>query len=245
MKELIARLRAFVLLGLWIIGIGIFAPFFFGLFLLFRNEEILYWPTRVFVKTGLALAGVKVLVRGLENLDPDVTYMFTPNHQSFIEVPILLTHLKRNVAYLAKKDLFKYPIFGFGLKLIGIVPVDRGNTKAAIESARLVARNLRAGKSYVVYPEGTRSVDGRLLPFKKGGFLIAIDAEVPIVPITVSGSAAVMPKGKLKIYASTITITVHEPILSGLYSKQNVSQLIDLTKKKVKSALHVELENQN
>jgi 1-acyl-sn-glycerol-3-phosphate acyltransferase len=120
------------------------------------------------------------------------------------------------------------------------VPVDRSNTQSAVESARAATENLRRGKSYAIYPEGTRSRDGRLLPFKKGAFMMAIDAGVPIVPVSISGSTKIMPKGEIKIFPSTIYITVHEPIHTDAYSKANIFELMNQTRSKVISALSPE-----
>ena len=235
-----ARLRGLFLVGFWFMLIAVVAPFMIALTLITGNENMIYKPVRVLVRLGLWLIGVRVEVKGLELIDADQTYIFTPNHQSFIEVPLLVTFLKRNLAYLAKKELFKYPIWSQGIRLMGVVPVDRSNTKAAVESARLATTNLRRGKSYAIYPEGTRSRDGRLLPFKKGAFMMAIDAGVPIVPVSISGSTKIMPKGEIKIFPSTIYITVHEPISTKAYSKENIAVLINETRAKVISALSEE-----
>ena len=232
-----ARVRGLFLVAFWFTLIAVLAPFMILLTVITGNENMMYAPVRLFVRVGLALVGVRVEVKGIEMTDPKQTYIFTPNHQSFIEVPLLVTFLKRNLAYLAKKELFKYPIWKQGIKLIGVVPVDRSNTQAAVESARLATENLRRGKSYAIYPEGTRSRDGRLLPFKKGAFMMAIDAGVPIVPVSISGSTKIMPKGEIKIFPSTVRITVHEPISTSGYSKENITEVIKETRAKVISAL--------
>lgn len=224
-------------MGFWSLAVAIIAPFVVTLTRLTGNENFIYIPVRFFVRSGLKLCRVKVVVDGLNQLDSAKTYVFTPNHQSIIEVPLMVTFLGRNTAFLAKKELFKFPVFGTGMMQIGIIPVDRSNSAAAIESARRATRNLKAGKSYVVYPEGTRSPDGRLLPFKKGAFLMAVDAGVPVVPITVSGSSRVMPKGKVRILPGTIRLTIHEPISTDAYSRANVSELVHLVRARVISAL--------
>ena len=232
-----ARLRGVFLLAFWFTAIGILAPFLILLCLITKNENFIYAPVRFFVRLGLRLVGVRVEVTGLERLDPAQAYIFTPNHQSMIEVPLFVTYLGRNPAYLAKKEVFKYPIFGYGIGLMGVVPVDRSNSPAAVESARLATKNLRRGKSYVVYPEGTRSPDGRMLPFKKGAFMMALDAGVPVVPVTISGGTQIMPKAQVKVHPSTVRITVHEPLSTKGYSKQNISELMERARAKIHSAL--------
>jgi 1-acyl-sn-glycerol-3-phosphate acyltransferase len=231
------RLRGIFLLGFWFSSIALLAPLLIVLVLITKNENFIYSPVRLFIRAGLAMVGVRVEVNGLERLDPNQTYIFTPNHQSLIEVPLFVAYLGRNPAYLGKKEIFKYPVFGYGIRLIGMVPVDRSNSPAAVESAKLATENLRQGKSFVVYPEGTRSRDGRMLPFKKGAFMMAIDAGVPVVPVTVSGASKIMPKAQVKVFPSTVRITVHEPISSSGYSKENVVELMAKTREKVFSAL--------
>jgi 1-acyl-sn-glycerol-3-phosphate acyltransferase len=231
------RLRGIFLLAFWFTSIALVAPLLIVLVVITGNENFIYSPVRLFIRAGLAMVRVRVEARGVEKLDPTQTYIFTPNHQSLIEVPLFVTYLGRNPAYLGKKEVFKYPVFGYGIRLIGVVPVDRSNSPAAVESAKLATENLRRGKSYVVYPEGTRSRDGRMLPFKKGAFMMAIDAGVPIVPVTVSGATRIMPKAEVKVFPSTVRITVHEPISTEGYSKENVTELMDRTRAKILSAL--------
>jgi 1-acyl-sn-glycerol-3-phosphate acyltransferase len=238
--EVLARVRGLFLLTFWFTAIAILAPFLIALCIITGSENMIYSPVRLFVRAGLALVGVRVKVTGLERLDSKQPYIFTPNHQSFIEVPLLVTYIKRNPAYLAKKEVFKYPIFGFGIKLIGVVPVDRSNSPSAVESAKQATENLKRGKSYVVYPEGTRSPDGRLLPFKKGAFMMAIDAGVPVVPVSISGATAIMPKSQIKIYPATVHITLHEPLSTRGFTRENVSTLVDLARNSVMSALEEE-----
>lgn len=230
-------LRGLFLLTFWFTSIALLAPFLIVLRLITGNENMIYSPVRLFVRLGLKMVGVSVKVTGVGRLDPDQPYIFTPNHQSFIEVPLLVTYLGRNPGYLAKKEVFKYPLFGYGIGLMGVVPVDRSNTQSAIGSAQKATEMLRGGKSYVVYPEGTRSPDGRLLPFKKGAFVMAMDAGVPVVPVSISGSTKIMPKGEIKVYPATVYITIHEPIDTKQYSRENISELVELTRRTVASAL--------
>src|ERR1041384_3825844 len=234
------RLRGIFLLAFWFTAIALIAPFLIALVLITKNENLIYGPVRFFIRVGLAMVQVRVDVEGLDRLDPDQTYIFTPNHQSLIEVPLSVAYLGRDIAYLGKKEVFKYPIFGCGIRLVGVVPVDRSNSPAAVESAKLATEKIRGGKSYVVYPEGTRSSDGGLLPFKKGAFMMAIDAGVRVVPITISGATRIMPKGQIKIFPSTVRVTIHEPISTAGYSKANIAELMNRTREKIFSALDKE-----
>ena len=233
----IACLRGYFLLVFWFGSIALLGPIVITLARITGNQNWIYRPVGYFIRVGLAIVRVRVVVNGLERIDPDTTCLFTPNHQSLIDVPVLWTYLGRNVAYLAKKELLRNPVLRYGFPVIGVVPIDRSNTGAAVSGARLAAENLRRGKSYVVFPEGTRSPDGRLLPFKKGAFIMAMDAGVPVVPVTVSGGTVVMPKGGVRVYPSTITITVHEPIPAGVYSRETLTELISLARARIQSAL--------
>lgn len=232
-----ARLRGIFLLAFWFTAIAVFAPFMIALRLITGNENMIYTPVRWFVRLGLRLVGVKVEVTGREKLDPRQPYIFTPNHQSLIEVPLFVTYLGRNPAYLAKKEVFKYPIFGYGIGLMGVVPVDRSNSPSAVESAKAATELLRKGKSYVVYPEGTRSADGQLLPFKKGAYMMAIEAGVPVVPVTVSGATRIMPKAKIEVHPSTVRLIIHDPIPTAGYSRANVAELVERARSQIRSGL--------
>jgi 1-acyl-sn-glycerol-3-phosphate acyltransferase len=235
-----AKLRGLFLVTFWFTAIGLCGPILILLTYLTKNENCLYKPISWFVRAGLTLVGVKVDVKGLEHLDPRQAYIFTPNHQSFIEVPLFVTYLGRNPGYLAKKEVFRYPVFGPGIRMMGVIPVDRSNSPAAVESAKQATRNIRRGKSYMVYPEGTRSKDGKMLPFKKGAFMMAIEAGVPIVPVTVSGATKIMAKGEFKLFPSTVHITLHEPISTSSYSKGNAVELMERTRQAIYSALSAE-----
>lgn len=232
-----ARLRGIFLLSFWFGSIGLFGPIVIWLARRTGNENFIYKPVGLFVRLGLAIVGVRLNVVGRERLDSAKTYLFTPNHQSLIDVAIFWICLGRNVAYLAKKELLRNPVLRYGFPVIGVVAVDRSNRTAAVNSARMATENLRRGKSYVVYPEGTRSPDGRLLPFKKGAFIMAMDAGVPIVPVTISGGTAVMPKGKMSVIPATIRITIHEPIPVEGYSRERIAELIGLARARIESAL--------
>ena len=235
-----AKLRGLFLVTFWFTAIAVIAPIVIVLFWITGKEGVILKPVRFFVRAGLALVGVKIEVEGLERLDPNQPYILTPNHQSFIEVPLFVTYLDRYPAYLAKKEVFRYPFLGYGMRLINLFPVDRCNSASAVDSAKAATDNLRQGKSYMVYPEGTRSKDGKLLPFKKGAFMMAIEAGVPVVPVTVSGATKIMPKGEFKLYPSTVRLTIHEPISTAGYGKENVAELMARTREKIFSALSPE-----
>jgi 1-acyl-sn-glycerol-3-phosphate acyltransferase len=156
------------------------------------------------------LCGVRVRVHGLEHLTGSGPYVFTPNHQSHFDIAALLGWLPGRNRFVAKKELFAEPVLGTVLRTLGMIPVDRDNPLEAIERLNAAAAG---GSSLIVFPEGTRSRDGTLLPFKKGPFIAALHLQLPIVPVVCCGTREVMPKGGyLAIVPGDIDIYVEAPI---------------------------------
>jgi 1-acyl-sn-glycerol-3-phosphate acyltransferase len=152
-------------------------------------------------------------VKGLENVDPRGVYVFTSNHLSTYDIlAVLRLQPARRVRFIAKKSLFYIPFFGWAIALAGYIAIDRGNRKRAMDSMQVALRRIQRGTSVVVYPEGTRSPDGSLLPFKTGSFLMAIRARVPVVPVTMVGTHRLQPKGRFLAVPGTFRIIFDAPI---------------------------------
>src|SRR5208282_642465 len=162
--------------------------------------------------TGARIAGVKVRTLGLEKIDPARTYVFMSNHISNLDPPLTLPLIPRRTSVMVKKELFKVPILGQIMLIGSLVPVDRGNRDAGIAAVRDALRVIQQGINMTIYVEGHRSFDGKLLPFKKGPFYLAEECKVPVVPITISGTEAVMPKARFAIRPGTVTVQFHDPI---------------------------------
>jgi 1-acyl-sn-glycerol-3-phosphate acyltransferase len=162
--------------------------------------------------TGVRLAGVRVKTVGLEQLDDNRTYVFMSNHVSNIDPPLLLPLIPGRTSVMAKKELFSYPILGKTMRMGSLVPVDRGNRDAGIAAVRAAEEVVKQGIHMTIYVEGHRSFDGKLLPFKKGPFYLAEQCQVPVVPITISGTHSVMPKGRFSIKPGLVTVIFHKPI---------------------------------
>ena len=160
----------------------------------------------------LRTTGVRVHVSGADRLDPARSYVLASNHQSIYDIPVLFSALPLQLRIVAKASLGSFPILGWHLRRTGHLLVDRSNPGAGIveKMRRLVSES----HSLIVFPEGTRSVDGRVGRFKKGSFLVAIDAGLPVVPVSVSGSRHVMRKGRLMVCPGDVRVVVHEPIPS-------------------------------
>lgn len=182
------------------------------------NADFLYGSAMWIARTALWLAGVRVQVEGREHIDSDATYIFMCNHVSNLDPPILIPQLPRRTSVLVKKELFRVPILGRAMLMGDLVPVDRRNREAAVNSMRHAEDVMARGLNMTVFPEGTRSTDGRLLPFKKGPFYLAMDSNVPVVPVTVLGSEALMPKGSTTIHAGTVRLVFHPPISPAQFS---------------------------
>ena len=159
----------------------------------------------------LRAVGVKVRVHGMENVNSGEPYIFASNHVSWFDVPALAKVLPR-YKFVAKAELFKVPIFGKAMRAAGMIEIQRENRKAAFGAYDVAAERIRAGNSVVVYPEGTRGQSYPLRPFKKGPFVLAIAAGVPIVPIILHGTIEVMRKGSLWVHPGTIDIHLLEPV---------------------------------
>jgi 1-acyl-sn-glycerol-3-phosphate acyltransferase len=156
--------------------------------------------------------GGKLEVRGSENVTPGQPHIFVSNHQSSIDIPVLFIALPHDVRFVAKKALQYVPVLGWYMTLAKFPFVDRGNHRAAIASLDKAARQIRAGTSIIMFPEGTRSETREVMPFKKGPFALAMKAGVPIVPVTIEGSGLLMPKNSWHITPGPITVTIGKPI---------------------------------
>jgi 1-acyl-sn-glycerol-3-phosphate acyltransferase len=175
------------------------------------NGDLVYRIGTLGARMALWLAGARLEIHGLDQIPSHRAVVFMANHQSNFDPPALLAVLPR-VLVLVKKEFFRVPILGRAMVACGFIPVDRRNREQALEALEKGVQALKAGKSFLVYPEGTRSPDGRLQRFKKGVFVMAIRAGAPIVPISVSGSNKIMPKGKFVIRPGRVRTTFHEPV---------------------------------
>jgi 1-acyl-sn-glycerol-3-phosphate acyltransferase len=160
------------------------------------------------------------------------------NHQSNFDIPVLLGRLPAQFRWLAKAELFKIHLFGAAMKGCGYISIDRSNRKRAFASLTQAAETIRAGTSVMIFPEGTRSLDGIIKDFKKGGFVLSVDAGVPIVPIILKGTYEIMPKGTPVIRRRPVTMTICPPIETADYTRKTKNQLIE----KVRTTMKMQQE---
>ncbi len=204
--------------------------------LLTKHVDPLYWAGLKGVLFFVRAVGVKIHVKGLENI-PSRVCVFAANHTSSVDAPAVVGAIPRRIAVLLKASLFKWPIVGQAFQLAHFIPVDRKNRDAAIASVEKATAVLRAGQSFLIYPEGTRSPDGRLQRFKKGAVVMAINAGVPIVPMACSGAHRIMEKKSLVIHPGEIVVEFLEPIETTRYSIEERDALNERIRKAMAAAL--------
>jgi len=157
--------------------------------------------------------GIQYEIDGLDNLNLDKQYIFMSNHESALDIVLGVAAIPSNIVFLAKKELFRVPVFGWAMEAAGMIKIDRQNPEIARKSVSEAVETLRHSSfSTLIYPEGTRSNGEELLPFKKGGFILAIRTQLPVVPITILGAGNVLPKGTLAIKKSHIKMIIDNPI---------------------------------
>ena len=161
---------------------------------------------RVWARVALAGALIRVRCEGADLIPRDAPVVFMANHESWVDIPALMIAIPVQVRFLAKKSLFKVPFLGWAMAAMGFVPVDRANRRTAVASFEEAAARIRTGRSVLLFPEETRTRDGSLLPFQRGGFLIALKARVPIVPVGLEGPRRCLPKHSYLVRPGTVTV---------------------------------------
>jgi 1-acyl-sn-glycerol-3-phosphate acyltransferase len=191
-----------------------------------RRGRVGHSYARLWGKIALLANRVKVRVEGMEQLNGKGPYIFMSNHQGYYDIFTLLSCLPYQFKWLAKKELFSVPILGWTMAAVGYIRIDRGGTRDTVRAMDEAARKIQDGMSVVIFPEGSRSPDGSIQPFKKGGFTLAIKSKVPIVPIAISGSRDIMPKDRLTATAGEIRMFVGHPIEIQHYSLRDRESLM-------------------
>jgi 1-acyl-sn-glycerol-3-phosphate acyltransferase len=212
----------------WVLGvtfvIGVAA---IGLSVFARASGPVHRLAGAWGRSILAVSRIRVAVSGIERIHPERPYLFMSNHQSNFDIPVLLGHLPVQFRWLAKAELFKIPIFGRAMRGAGYISIDRADRQSAFESLHKAAEAIRDGVSILIFPEGTRSLDGVLKPFKKGGFVLAIEAGVPIVPVAIRGTHDIMPKGSLLIQPRDVALCIGAPIATTHYTLTTKEALME------------------
>ena len=205
-----------------------FAPPALLLGSLFNRQDWIYWWANWGARNWLRLTGVKVEVTGQENLDLRQPYVFVANHFSYLDAAPLFAFTGRRMGMVAKKELLKAPILGYGMGFVNVIAIDRSNSERAVESLKIATERLRSGISFGVCPEGTRALPGEMLPFKKGAFHMAVQAGVQIAPIALKNSDVLMGKGTGEAWPGTIEMVMLPPIeTSWVKSDDDLDALVE------------------
>ncbi len=232
-------MRALLMLGFWAVMTPLAALVTVPWTLASGDAGLMYRVAMWIVRSGLRLAGVRIETQGREKLDPARTYLFMSNHVSNLDPPLLIPLIPRRTSVLVKKELFRIPVLGRCMRLASLVEVDRSDRDAAVASVRAAAEVMRRqGLNMTVFPEGTHSRDGRLLPFKKGPFHLAQETGALLVPVTILGTEQLWPKGKRWPRPGTTKVIFHDPVDSSRFPDREA--LIAEVRSRIAGALPAE-----
>lgn len=206
--------------------------------LLCRGSDATMRFGKLWSRAMLAAVGARVTYRGLEHSYSHIPCIYIANHQSNVDIWALIKALPPRTRFVAKQSIFKIPVLGWAMAAAGFVPIDRSNRNRAVRSLKVAAEKVRSGRPVVLFPEGTRSTIGTMLPFKKGPFHLALQAGVPVVPVAISGSGRILPRRSLRVTPGPVTVSFLPPIEVAEYQPDDHDGLRD----RVRAALLQALE---
>ncbi|HSL23066.1 MAG TPA: lysophospholipid acyltransferase family protein [Vicinamibacterales bacterium] len=234
---LLRSLAAYLFVSLYVIVVG--TPLI-AIALVVRSPALLYWAGLIGVRGGMLLSGIRCRAEGTEHIQSGRAGVYAINHASNLEPPIAFAVLRRlfpRLGVLYKAELRKLPILVWGFDLAGFVPLERGNRDQSLPAIERAADALRRGMSFMIFPEGTRSRTGELLPFKKGGFIMAIKGQAPIVPMAVKGARDAMRKGSPIIRPVIVRVRLGEPIETRGMTLEDRDRVIAETRTRIETML--------
>lgn len=224
--NVLALLHSGVIMAWTIVATVIFGTIAITVSFFSKNGDSVHGVATLWAKSILWVSGIQVTVKGGQNKDLGNSCIFMSNHESNFDIPVLYSSLSTQFRWLAKMELFKIPIFGAAMRGAGYISIDRSNRSSAFQSLARAAHLIRNGTSVMIFPEGTRSWNGDLQPFKKGGFVMAVDAGVPIVPIVINGTYAVMPKNRWRIERRPVSLEILAPIETAPFTRKTKDELM-------------------
>jgi 1-acyl-sn-glycerol-3-phosphate acyltransferase len=202
-----------------------------------HTGNVVHYIGKFWSRMNLFLVGARVKITGIENIQKGSSYIIMSNHQSQFDVWSLIGYLPLQLRWVMKKELRKVPIFGLGCERMGHIFIDRHNPDKSHEELKVLKEKFSGGASVVFFPEGTRSPDGKLLPFKKGGFVMSLQTGIPILPISVNGSRLLLPKDSTQFKPGIITIIIHKPVPVDGYSYETKDALMSDVRQVIESGL--------
>ena len=238
MLNLIAAVRSvltYLVVSLYLLFAG---PIALAIGIGFKNKTALYGPGHIGVGLALGLSGIRYRVHGREHIPADRAVVFCSNHESNVDPPVLFQALHKRLHVLFKAELTKLPVLGAVMVAGGFVPVERDRREASMASIDVAAASIRAGNSFLIFPEGTRSKTAELLPFKKGGFIMAIKAQAPIVPVAVSGGRAAMQKGSWLVRPVMVDVRIGPPVETTGITVDERDDLIEIVRTRIEELRH-------
>lgn len=201
------------------------------------SRTIHFYVAKPWARIVLWLSRVKVAAEGREQVDGRIPRIYMTNHQSYFDILGLLAYLPVDFKFLMKQELMKIPLFGFAMRRAGYIGIERNDPRKAVKSMQQAAERIRNGASVLIFPEGTRSVDGRLQEFKRGGFKLALKSRCDIVPVVIQGSRHIMPKGSFTIRKGNFTLSIGTPIPVGDYSARDIEALMARVREEMEKKL--------
>lgn len=201
-----------------------------------RSGRTFHAMSRAWSEFILFLFGIKVITKGEENVDPSQHYIYISNHASAFDIPATVNGIPDDIRFVLKKELTRIPIWGWALKYGHYISIDRGKARDAIKSLEEAAERMRNGASVILFAEGTRTRDGKLQPFKRGAFTLAIKAGIPIIPVTINNTFKIMRKGSWHIAPADIELVLSKPVPTlGISGKSEEQQLMELVRSQIAS----------
>jgi len=233
-KDWIARIGYQPYKWLFILPLLIATTFIFGVLAIITS--VLFTPRSggifavLWARINSFFTPMTVNVIGAENIEHGSSYVITANHQSMYDIYVLYGWLGVDFKWVMKKELEQVPVLGLACKILGHIYIDRSDSKSAVETIKAAKTKIVNGTSVLFFPEGTRSADGTIKPFKKGAFKMAADLKIPILPVTITGTRNILPKGSLDLMPGSATMIIHKPVSTKGYHEKNLNELMDKTK---------------
>ncbi len=230
-------MRTLILLIFIVICAVLFIPVILLCYVL-RWSQPLFLIAKWVLRKARIILGIRLEVSGIEGIEKEKAYIFMSNHLSIIDGPLLFMLIPQSLRIIIKKEAFRIPIIAQAMRQVGFIPVDRKRLKGGKESIDRASRVIKEkGFSFLIFPEGTRSRDGGLQPFKRGGFFLALDSQVDIFPVTIKGTYKMMPKGSFFIKKGTVRVAFHPPVSVEGFHLQNRSLLVAKVRDIIKAGL--------
>lgn len=231
-------MRTIILFILTVLITLLFIPLILFCFI-FRCSLPLIWAGKQALKVAPKILGIRIEVVGTDKVERDRAYIFMSNHLSFLDGPLLFSVIPQPVRVILKKEIFRIPVIGWGMRQADFVPVDRkgikGGKKSIDQAVELIKEK---GYSFLIFPEGTRSLGGQIQTFRRGGFFLALNSGVPVFPISIQGTFELMPKGSFFVKKGIIRVVFHSSVSVEEYHRKNLPELISKVQNIIRDGLH-------